>query len=161
MHMRLRESYDQDLFDFRRDLDHFFNRLSNWGLSREPNQLLSGGFSPEVESCIDQDGKRFHCEVMLPGVDPKNVKIQVVGDALSISGERSCTRETRGADYLQREVVYGSFQRTIPLAPGVDKDRINADLHNGVLEINAPIAAAALPRKIEVKSTSAAKQVSA
>ena len=60
-----------------------------------------------------------------------------------------------------REVVYGSFQRTIPLAPGVDKDRITADLHNGVLEINAPIAAASLPRKIEVKSTSAAKQVSA
>lgn len=161
MHMRLRENYDQDLFDFRRDLDHFFNRLSNWGSSREQNQPFFGAFSPEVESYVDQDGKRFHCEVMIPGVDPKNLNIQVLGDSLSISGERSSTRETRGADYLQREVTYGSFQRTLPLPAGVDKDKISADLHNGVLEINAPIAAASLPRKIEVKSTPAVKQVSA
>lgn len=46
-----------------------------------------------------------------------------------------------------REETDGSFQRTIALPASVDKDKISADLHNGVLEITAPIAATALPRK--------------
>jgi hypothetical protein len=71
---------------------------------------------------------------MLPGVAPKDVRIQV---------------------------TYGSFQRQIEPPGGVDKDKLTAEYHNGVLEIAAPISAAALPRKIEVKSVPTAKGASA
>jgi len=94
---------------------------------------------------------------VLPGVDPKDVNIQVLGNALTISGERSSSRETKESDYLHREISYGSFQRLIELPEGVDKDKLTAEYRNGILEITAPIAAAALPRKIEVKSLPAAK----
>lgn len=150
-----RDDIFQDLFDFRRDMNQVFNRFLNWPSAQE-EQTLTTGFSPAVESYIDKDGKNFHCEVMLPGVDPKNVNIQVMGDTLSISGERFSTRETKQADYIHREVTYGSFQRTLSLPPGVDKDKLSAEYRNGVLEITAPIAAAALPRKIEVKALPAA-----
>lgn len=50
------------------------------------------------------------------------------------------------------EITYGSFHRTITLPEGVDKDKLNAEYRNGMLEITAPIAAAALPRKVEIKS---------
>lgn len=159
-HLLRRENAFQDLFDFRRDINQVFNRFFNWPSTQE-EQTLATGFSPAVESYIDKDGKTFHCQVMLPGIDPKNVNIQVMGDTLSISGERSSTRETKQADYLQREVTYGSFQRTLALPPGVDHDKLSAEYRNGVLEITAPIAAAALPRKIEVKTLPAAKQASA
>ena len=94
---------------------------------------------------------------MLAGVDPKDVNIQVLGNTLSISGERSSSRETKESDYLHREITYGTFQRLIELPEGVDKDKLTAEYRNGVLEIAAPIAAAALPRKIEVKSLPTAK----
>jgi HSP20 family protein len=94
---------------------------------------------------------------MLPGVDAKDVNIQVLGNTLSISGERSSSRETKESDYLHREITYGSFQRLIELPEGVDKDKLTAEYRNGVLEITAPISAAALPRKIEVKSLPSAK----
>lgn len=156
-----RENFFQDLSDFRREVDQMFNRFFNWPSAQEQHLLPSGAFTPAVESFIDKDGKTFRCQVMLPGVDPKNVNIQVLGDTLSITGERSCTRETKEADYFHREFTYGSFQRTLSLPPGVDKDKLSAEYNNGILEITAPIAAAALPRKIEVKALPAAKKATA
>jgi len=47
--------------------------------------------------------------------------------------------------------------RLIELPEGVDKDKLTAEYRNGVLEIAAPFSAAALPRKIEVKSLPTAK----
>ncbi len=146
----------REFVDFRRDFDQMFNRLLNWRSPQE-EQILAEGFIPAIETSIDKDGKKFHCQVMLPGIDPKDVNIQVLGSTLTISGERSSTRETKESDYLHREIIYGSFQRLIELPEGVDKDKVTAEYRNGVLEITAPIAAAALPRKIEVKALPAAK----
>jgi len=151
-----RHSPFHDLADFRRDLDQMFSRLLNWRSAQE-EQTLTEGFIPAIEACIDKDGKKFRCHVMLPGVDPKDVNIQILGSTLTISGERSSSHETKESDYLHREINYGSFQRVIELPEGVDKDKVAAEYRNGVLEITAPIAAAALPRKIEVKSLPAAK----
>jgi len=145
----------RDMVDFRRDFDHMFNRFLNWGAPQE-EQTLTEGFIPAIETHIDKDGQKFQCRVMLPGVDPKDVNIQVLGNTLSISGERSSSRETKESDYLHREITYGSFQRIVELPEGADKDKLTAEYRNGVLEISAPIAAAALPRKIEVKSLPAA-----
>ena len=147
-----RDNFFQDLFDFRRDFDQIFNRFLSWPSAQEENTMTAAGFSPAIESFIDKDGKKFYCQVMLPGVDPKNVNLQVQGNTLTISGERSATKETKEADYLRREITYGSFQRSILLPEGVEKDRLTAEYRNGMLEITAPVSAAALPRKVEIKS---------
>lgn len=158
-----RDNFFQDLFDFRRDFDQIFNRFLNWPSAQEESPMTTAGFSPAIESFIDKDGKKFHCQVMLPGVDPKNVNLQLQGNTLTISGERSATRETKEADYLRREITYGSFQRSILLPEGTDTDKVNAEYRNGILEISAPISAGALPRKVEIKSLPgpAAKHASA
>jgi HSP20 family protein len=146
-----RESLFQDLFDFRRDFDQIFNRFLSLPSGHEERTSMAG-FTPAVESFIDKDDKKFHCQVMLPGVDPKDVSLQVQGNILTISGERSSSRETKESDYLHKEITYGSFQRSLSLPDGVDKDKLTAEYRNGVLEITAPIAAAALPRKVEIKA---------
>jgi HSP20 family protein len=150
-----RDSFFQDLFDFRKDFDQIFNRFLSWPSTREEH-TLTAGFAPAVESFIDRDDKKFHCQVMLPGVDPKEVNIQVQGNTLAISGERSTSRETSETDYLHREISYGSFARAISLPEGVDKERLTAEYRNGMLEITAPLAAAALPRKVEIRALPAA-----
>jgi len=98
---------------------------------------------------------------MLPGLDPKDVDIQVHGNTLTITGERTNTRETRDADFLLREITYGSFTRSIVLPEGVDKEKITAEYRNGVLEITAPIATASLPKKVEIKSLPSSRAASA
>jgi len=152
-----RDTFFQDLFDFRRDFDQIFNRFLSWpSAQEEPAMTTLGVFTPPMECFVDKDGKKLHCNVMLPGVDPKDVGLQVQGNTLTISGERSASRETKETDYLRREITYGAFQRSILLPEGVDRDKLTAEYRNGILEITAPIAAAALPRKVEIKALPAA-----
>jgi HSP20 family protein len=145
-----RDTLFRDISDVRRNFDQ-----------AQEDRSLAADFSPAVESFIDTDNRKFHCEVLLPGVDPKNVNIQVQGNTLTISGERSNTRETKQADFLQREISYGSFTRTLVLPEGVDRDKISAEYRNGMLEITAPIANSALPKKVEIKSLPASRAASA
>src|SRR5437879_213303 len=98
-----RDSLFQDLFDFRKDFDQIFNRFLSWP-STPGERTLVTGFTPAVESYIDKDDKKFHCQVMLPGVDPKDVNLQVQGNTLTINGERRDVRETKEARSEERRV---------------------------------------------------------
>jgi len=150
-----REPFFEDLFDFRREFDRIFNRMltlkpsGNEGVARWP----MFNFLPPVESYVDKETKRYVCKVSLPGIEPKEVQIQVQGNLLTIAGERKYTRETKQQEALHEEFSYGKFERVLELPEGVSMDKINAEFTNGVLEITAPVAAIALPRKIEIKAT--------
>jgi HSP20 family protein len=155
-----RDPFFRDLSDVRRNIDQVFNRFLGWPSTREES-MFEREFSPAIESYIDKNGKKFHCEVQLPGVDPKDVDVQVQGNTLTISGERTSSRETNESDFIHREITYGSFTRSLVLPEGVEKDRISAEYRNGMLEITAPIAAASLPKKVEVKSLPSSRAASA
>ena len=139
-----------------------FNRfLSSGSRQQGSRNAASALLIPPVNVSIDQGNRKFRCEVALPGVDPKDVTIQVQGNTLSIEGEYRSTEESQKADYVQRELMYGSFERDIVLPEGVEADNISAEYRNGVLEITAPISAAALPRRIEIKGGQEAKRIAA
>jgi len=57
--------------------------------------------------------------------------------------------------------MYGSFERTFTLPEGVLTDKLTAEYQNGMLEIMAPVALAALPRKVEIKVVPISKQMAA
>ncbi|HTU36336.1 MAG TPA: Hsp20/alpha crystallin family protein [Candidatus Acidoferrum sp.] len=159
-----RDNLFQDLFDFRRDFDQMFNRF----LTGSPGQSDQGrhesrrlSFAPAVESYLDREGKKFVVRAALPDMDPKEVNIQVQGNELCISGERRINEERKDANFVQSEMMYGYFERDIPLPDGIDTNSINAEYQNGVLEITAPVSAAALPKRIEVKSKEGTKQIGA
>jgi HSP20 family protein len=160
-----RENLYRDLFDFRRDFDHIFNRfLGHWpshsGMSSGSSSSTTS-LIPAVNAYVDRNDKKFHSQVALPGVDPKEINIQVQGDVLLISGRHEVKNESSNADVVYREWMFDSFEREIPLPESVDRDKITAEYRNGMLEITAPISAAALPRRVEVKSSQEAKQIAA
>lgn len=164
--LMLRDPFFSDLFDFRREFDDFFNRVFssvNWPWSSERPALTSGNFAfaPAIESYVDRDARKFVCRVVLPGVDPSEVNVQVQGNMLTISGERKLHREEKDVDYLHRELVYGTFTRTLTLPEGVEADKLTAEYRNGVLELTAPVSAAALPRRIEIKGAPKVKEIAA
>jgi HSP20 family protein len=157
-----RDSFFQDLFDFRRDFDQIFNRiLLNKPLLGEQSVPRVFDFLPAVESYLDKDGRKFMCRISLPGVEAKDVEIQAKGNLLTIKGERKFTRTPKDVDLMDGEIVYGKFERTFTLPEGVVVDKLTAEYQNGMLEMTAPVAAAAMPRKVEIKVVPASKQMAA
>jgi HSP20 family protein len=143
-------SFYRDLFDFRRDFDEIFNRMI--GMTPFPEtKLLGEQFAPAIEAWTDPQEKKFFLRVAVPGIEPKDVKIEVQNNTLTISGERKKVETKKEVNYHYREMTYGAFERVLPLPEGVDTEKLVAEFNNGVLEINAPLTAAALPRRIEIK----------
>lgn len=95
-----------------------------------------------------EDAERFIVEAELPGVKPEAVDVQVVDGALTLKA----VRENEAAAFLRRERMSGAFARTIELPAGVDAERVEASLRDGVLTIILPKAEAAKPRRIPVKA---------
>ena len=147
----IRENPFEDLFDFRRGFEQLFNRFLTGWPSFPEGETTSFALTPPIEAWVDKDTKKYHLRMALPGVDPNKVDLNVQGNMLTISAERKASREAKEVDYLHREFSYGTFRRTLTLPEGVDTEKINAEYNNGVLEITAPMAAAALPRKVEIK----------
>jgi HSP20 family protein len=161
----MRNFYDE-LFGFRREFDEMFNRMVSGKPRAEFAELPAFNrefnFTPAVEAYVDKEGKKYVCRVTLPGVEPKDVQIQAQGNLLTIHGERKFTRTVKEVEPREHEVAYGVFDRTITLPEGVIAEKLTAEYVNGVLEIKAPITVAALPRKIEIKTTApSVKQVAA
>jgi HSP20 family protein len=154
----------ENLFGFRREIDNMFNRIltaTPWGIE-PPEFKRQFNFSPAVEAYVDKEGKKYVCRIALPGVDPKDVQLHAQANVLTIRAERKLTHRAKEAELFEEEIAYGVFERVLPLPEGVNVDKLTAEYVNGVLEIAAPVATAALPRKIEVKTTAPfAKQIAA
>lgn len=108
---------------------------------------------PAVNSWEDE--KSYHLEVELPGLTEKDVEITLLGNELRIAGGREERVEDKGGKptYHRRERYVGKFSRMFRFPVDVDESKVNAEFNNGVLEITLAKAAAALPRKIEVKTS--------
>ncbi|HVP62922.1 MAG TPA: Hsp20/alpha crystallin family protein [Myxococcaceae bacterium] len=106
---------------------------------------------------MDPEKREFHLSMSVPGLKPDEIHINLQGNSLTFSGEQKEEQDKTGRSYLERELSSRHFVRTVTLPDGVEGDKLTAELRDGVLEIVAPIAASALPRKIEVKTASGAQ----
>ena len=102
---------------------------------------------------MDKEAKKYVCRVALPGIEPKDVQIHAQCNLITIRGERKVTHRVKEAELFEGEITYGVFERTLTLPESVKVEKLMAEYLNGVLEITAPVAAAALPRKIEIMTT--------
>jgi HSP20 family protein len=154
----------EDLFGVRRELDEMFNRIlvgKPWELEL-PEFKRAFSITPAVEAYVDKEAKKYVCRVALAGIEPKDVQIHVQGNMLTIRGERKVTHRLKETELFEGEFIYGVFERTLTLPEGVSAEKLMAEYVNGVLEITAPVAAAALSRKIEIKTTAPlTKQIAA
>ena len=88
----------------------------------------------------------------MPGFEPKDIEINVVGDTLTISGEHQNKDMDSKAEYHRQERSYGKFTRSIELLFPVEFDKIDAAFENGILRLHLPRAEADRPKKITIKT---------
>lgn len=106
-------------------------------------------FRPTADVYFDDRQKAVVVKLELPGVDPDAVSLVVEENILRVSGVRSDERPT-DAVYHQMEIVYGAFERTVMLPPGLDASRASAGYHHGYLEIRLPLKPPPVSRKIPI-----------
>jgi HSP20 family protein len=106
-------------------------------INMERDISSGGGWSPAIE--VTQSDNKLNINAELPGLEPKDVKVEVENDALVIQGERRSETEEKKAGVQRTERQYGLFYRSIPLPEGANVEQAQAKFHNGVLEVTIPI----------------------
>jgi len=123
------------------------NRLNEPGLPKKARRPVS---FPAVNIWTNDDYAFVTAEV--PGVDPKDIDIALVGGALTISGSRYMEELEENTRYHRQERGYGKFSRSIQLPFNVNAARVEANFKDGILSVNLPKAEEDKPRKISVKT---------
>jgi HSP20 family protein len=89
----------------------------------------------------------------LPGMEQKDVNVEIQDGMLSLRGERTEEREEKDGDYYASERWAGSFYRNIALPPGVDTEHANATFKSGVLEVHLPKTGESKTKQIEIRTS--------
>jgi HSP20 family protein len=114
-------------------------------------RMTDGMLKPTLDlSATDKD---YTITMEIPGVDEKDVRLEIVNDTLTIQGEKKQGNEEKGKNYYRMERSYGSFQRTLSLPEDADQNGVTATFKRGILTVTMPRKA--LPnsdvKQIEVK----------
>jgi HSP20 family protein len=143
-------SPERSAVDLRREMDNIFERF--FGETAWPLPGLSRSFSPAFD--LSENDDEFVVKAELPGVDPKEVDINLTGNLLTIKGEKRGENEERNGNYHRIERTYGSFSRSFQLPCEIRKDEVTATYKDGVLDLRLPKAEEAKRKtlKIEVKT---------
>jgi HSP20 family protein len=87
---------------------------------------------------IREDEKRFTLELAVPGIDKKDLKIDINEDVITVSSEQKVEKEENSDDFKRREFSYSSFCRSFYLPENVSKDKIEANYKDGILSVVLP-----------------------
>jgi HSP20 family protein len=128
-------SFD-DVFNFQRELDRAFNQFWNDLPTRSANASSSSFHVTALE-----DGWRV--DVPLPGVDPKDVTLEVAGNNLTIRTESS----NEG-----REKNVSRFEQTLMIPQFLDLEKLSASHRHGMLRLTLPLKESVKPRRIQIET---------
>jgi len=93
----------------------------------------------------------LHVVAEIPGVPKDAIDIKLLGDVLTISGERKGPEVPKGAASIRQEITYGRFERSFKLPYEVDGSKVGAEYSDGVLRIVLPKVEAAKPKAIVIQ----------
>lgn len=151
----------QTLDRFRRSIDQLFENFYGYPMESGRQGSVGSGsqwmFAPVVESAWDDNHLRLR--TVLPGVTQNDVKVSIQNNQLVIEGER------KTPDGFQKNNVthlsYGKFYSALTLPSGLDLDKMNARLHDGVLDIDIPVSEKMKARQIQIQTGEQRKGITA
>ena len=128
---------------FGRIMDTFFYP-AHW--EDDTTSLLK--WNPVVDIYDEKDQVIITAE--LPGVDKKDILVDVKDRVLTLKGERSADNEVKEGDFYRRERCFGKFERAFTLPVDVDLDKIAATYKEGILKLEIPKPEEQKPKKISI-----------
>ncbi|MDZ4183398.1 MAG: Hsp20/alpha crystallin family protein [Desulfuromonadales bacterium] len=99
---------------------------------------------------FSEDEGHLFIEVLIPGVDPKDIDLSVLSNTVTINGERKPFIEQEGQIVHRSELGSGRFSRTLELPTDINPDNIQAQCKDGIMQITLAKAEHAKPKKIAI-----------
>ncbi len=131
------------------DMQTEVNRLFDSFLGRPSNQPgVERVWAPAVDMYETVDALVVAAEI--PGLNEKDIHLSIVGDVLSVRGERQWNQEVKQDSYYRGERWYGKFERALPLPMPVQADKVTAKYRDGVLTITLPKVEEIRPKEIKI-----------
>jgi HSP20 family protein len=137
-----------EVTDLRKRMDEIFGEF--FGRTPMAMAATEAVWSPLVDVHETKEG--FQLQVELPGVKQEDIQVSIVGDTLTLKGERKREAEVKEDRYHRIERSYGTFQRRVVLPSVVDPNRVKATYRDGVLQIQLPKKEEAKPKEIKVET---------
>lgn len=134
----------RDVANFQGEVNRLFDSFFGHPVGRD--EAL---FVPPVD--IEETPDAFLLRVDLPGMTQKDVKVALMGDTLTVRGQRVREAKHEDRNLHRTERVFGSFERSFTLGGPVRNDKVKATFKDGVLEVHVPKAEEARLREIEVQ----------
>ena len=126
--------------------DFFDNFFYGWP---ESDRTAEFKWSPRVD--IQETDKDIILDFELPGIDKKDIKVEVKDNRLTVSGERKQETKSENAENRRIERHYGKYERTFSLPDTVKTDKVAAEYKDGILSLNLPKTKKAAPKEIAVE----------
>jgi HSP20 family protein len=145
-----------------RKVGNWFRQRPLGSIREEVQELMSRAFGEHVDvwpferispslDLIETEGA-VEVRVDIPGMEAKDIDIQVNGNLMTVSGERKEEREEKGKTYHRVERRTGSFSRLVTLPCPVKEGAVEAQYKNGILTVTLPKTEECKSRKINVKT---------
>lgn len=134
----------REIDSLQREMNRLFESLSPTTTSKEN---LGIAFIPPAE--IHETPEAIQLKLEVPGMEAKDLDVQVTAEAVSISGERQSEIQTEEKGVTRTEFRYGNFRRVIPLPTPIQNDKVQAEYKNGILSLTLP--------KVEAEKTKVVK----
>ena len=132
----------------RREMDRLWDEY--FGPGRRAFQPMEETWMPAID--VSETGEKITVKAEIPGMEANDIDISIVGDTLTIKGEKKTEREEKEENYHTVERSYGSFSRSMKLPAAVDADKVEASYKNGVLTVVCPKKEEVKPKAIEIKA---------
>jgi HSP20 family protein len=134
----------RDLLNLQSQVNRLFQDFG-----RGSDELMTGGtFVPPVDIYEDEHSITLKLEV--PGINEKDIDVQLENNTLTVRGERKFEAEEKEENFHRVERRYGSFARSFTLPNTVDPENVEANYENGLLKIRLAKRAEAKPKQIRV-----------
>ncbi len=151
----------QTLDQFRRSVDQLFENFYGFPLESQRAGATASGqqwaFSPAIETAWSDN--TLNLRAIVPGVSQQELKVSIQNNQLVIEGERKMPENLGKHNYTQ--LAYGRFYTAITLPSGLDLEKLQCRLHDGVLDIAVPVSEQMKPRQIQIQTGEGRKSITA
>ena len=151
MNQLIPEPVKRSVSRLREDVHTAFDRWIRRRDSGGNGKVWNASLNPAIN--YEDKGDEVVVSAELPGFEDKDIRVEITGGRLILHGNKRLESEERGDNFYRAAKGMAEFTRVFALPPGIDAQRANAKLKNGMLRVVLPKTETAKAKRIQIRAS--------